>query len=268
MAIPKKNEVKEELEVKEEVKTEKAGEATKSMEEVVAEIEARLRKEYEEKLQAAREEVKSEAKAEDVDIENDLSQAKSDLDRKIESLKLNFNKDIVFLRKTGHKYNYRNGYNKSDGYGGVVIRQGILLDFKQLNDLDPTGTLNVTKTAEKYVNSEVISQNIDEKDREKKVKEEIYNIIKFLLTHKHYRQGKIWPEPSAEDRAISLRNQALALQAQAEALLAADNEEAAEALKKEIAENLVPPQKSKPTGKPVGIINNAASVANNKRGQV
>lgn len=182
--------------------------------------------------------------------------------------------DVIYIRERAQKYNMENGFSRSDGQGGRFIKQGLMVAFDAISDENPTATFNATKTAEYWVNAEIVAGNIEEVKRESAIESKLEDVRRYIENHDHFSkpdktgQNLIWREPSKEDRVKSLKAQAEILIKQAEEIAQADTADEVEEKLDELKKTLAPQPNKKNISKPVGIITGGATASTPERGNV
>lgn len=180
--------------------------------------------------------------------------------------------DIIYIRERGHKYNYENGYSRPDGFGGRTVKQGLMIEFKPISDINQTGIFNATKAVDKYIMGEIVAGNINRGDSDKETERVMKQVRHFIETHDHYKkedgtgQNLIWLAPTDEQRAQALRDQAEALRNQADEITKAQTADEAEEKLKDLKEELAPKKAPQELSKPVGVISGGATASDGGRG--
>lgn len=178
--------------------------------------------------------------------------------------------DLIYLRKAGHKYNMENGFSRPDGYGGRIVKQGIMIEFQPISEINQTGRYNVTQAATKFVDFEIVAGNVERDNREKEITRRVEQISRFIENHDHFTkpdgrgQNLIWREPTDEEKAEALLREAEALKEKAEAITKAATVEEGEEKLEELKEELAPKPK-KELSKPVGVVTGPSSAAKGGR---
>lgn len=125
---------------------------------------------------------------------------------------------LIYERQTGQKYTIENGYERPDGQGGRIIKQGFIAYFKPRGDSDYRAEFDATAAAEQYADREIRAGRADYKDRDKIVREREKRLQDFIESHEHYTRtgglGLIWKKKS-EAEIIAEREASIAAQIEA-----------------------------------------------------
>lgn len=125
---------------------------------------------------------------------------------------------LIYERETPHRYTIENGYERRDGMGGLVIKQGFEAHFKAMSDVNLTSEFDATRAAERYADNEVMAGRVDYKDRDRIFNERLERIKSFIESHEHYTRpgglGLIWKKKS-EAQIIAEREASIMAQIEA-----------------------------------------------------
>lgn len=132
---------------------------------------------------------------------------------------------VIYERERGHRYTIINGFSRSDGNGGRVVRQELQAHFKTVSPINQMGVFDAAACARSYVNSEIASGQTPVDQREKRYEETLKLICDFIENHKHFtREGGlnlIWRQKTEEERVAEMKARAEAMRKQAEEMEAA-----------------------------------------------
>lgn len=168
---------------------------------------------------------------------------------------------MVYERNRGIQYIVENGFSRSDGMGGLIIKPGLIASFKPISDTNQMGVFDTHICAERYVNMEISSGRVESEKRKERVEQIDKRLQDFVENHPDYTRegglGLIRRQKTREERAVELRQHAAAIIEQAQELEA----KAETMTEEELEAATAPKKKDDEMAKPVGVVTGAVTSA-------
>ncbi|MFI5324252.1 MAG: hypothetical protein ACHQ6U_12175 [Thermodesulfobacteriota bacterium] len=117
--------------------------------------------------------------------------------------------DVIYERQRGMKYIVVNGRTrKNEDTGLITTSQTLWASFQPIDHLNQMGIFNITQYVDNWLQTEISAGNVDAFDQkgiEKKRKDTITLLVKFIESHPDFRAKMIWKQKTREEHAAILK---------------------------------------------------------------